>query len=112
MIYGNGAVINEPEDEMIDPTVVNNNQNFQMVFGNNKKKQFGDSISTAGSFSKSKQNTLHQKEAEEPVLKITDFKLGKKLGAGKFGEVFIAQHKSNQPMQRWQMALTLWLTVP
>ena len=28
-------------------------------------------------------------------MKVEDFKLGRKLGAGKFGEVFIAQHKKS-----------------
>lgn len=28
-------------------------------------------------------------------MKIEDFKIGRKLGAGKFGEVFLAQHKKS-----------------
>jgi aurora kinase len=35
------------------------------------------------------------KEVEDNSIKIDDFKLGRKLGAGKFGEVFIARHKKS-----------------
>ena len=62
-----------------------------MVFFNKKKTKYNDSVSTAGSFSKVKPVKL----IEDTSMKIEDFKLGRKLGAGKFGEVFLAQHKKS-----------------
>jgi aurora kinase len=35
------------------------------------------------------------KEKEERGMAIADFVLGKKLGSGKFGEVFVARHRKS-----------------
>jgi hypothetical protein len=55
-----------------------------MVFFN--KPKFKESLSTQASFSKDK-----SKEKERKGLNIYEFQLGKKMGAGKFGEVFVAR---------------------
>lgn len=40
-------------------------------------------------------HTHKKKEEESSGMSIYDFALGKKLGSGKFGEVFIAKHKKS-----------------
>lgn len=56
-----------------------------MVFMN--KPKFNESLSTQTSFSSEKVN-----HKNENFLNISEFELGKKLGAGKFGEVFVAKY--------------------
>jgi hypothetical protein len=46
-------------------------------------------------FSKNKNQVpspiVKPKESEEPSIKIEDFELSRKLGSGKFGQVFLAR---------------------
>lgn len=55
-----------------------------MVFLN--KSKLKESLSTEGSFTKQKSQKKGPKD-----LNIYDFQIGKKLGNGKFGEVFVAK---------------------
>jgi hypothetical protein len=56
-----------------------------MVFLN--KSNYSETMSTAASIPKIKIK-------EETGVSINDFTLGKKLGSGKFGEVFVARYTS------------------
>lgn len=52
------------------------------------KSPYSETMSTASSHSKVKKG-----EDSSDGMAIGDFVLGKKLGSGKFGEVFVARHK-------------------
>jgi aurora kinase len=49
-----------------------------------------ETVSTASSHS-----NKGKEEQDKNCLMISDFVLGKKLGSGKFGEVFVARHKKS-----------------
>ncbi|MCB0371272.1 MAG: hypothetical protein KDD45_18105 [Bdellovibrionales bacterium] len=54
------------------------------------KSPYSETMSTSSSRTKSKDKIEKQQH-----LKISDFALGKKLGEGKFGAVFVAQHRQS-----------------
>lgn len=62
-----------------------NNDIFAKIFLT--KSPYSETMSTASSHSNK------AKEEEDRGIAIVDFVLGKKLGSGKFGEVFVARHK-------------------
>ncbi len=84
MIYGSESY-KETGEELNETTMEENNEIFEMVFFN--KPKFNESFSTQASFSKDK-----SKEKDKNSLNIYEFHLGKKMGAGKFGEVFVARY--------------------
>lgn len=54
-----------------------------MVFLN--KSKINETVSTTASFNKPRPSVKIEKPEDISSLKVTDFHLGRKLGAGKFG---------------------------
>lgn len=82
-IYDNESFKEEPESQ---PTTPSSNDIFSKLFI--AKTNYSETMSTASSHS-------NKTDREEPRIAIADFVLGKKLGSGKFGEVFVARHRKS-----------------
>lgn len=82
LIYDTESFKEEPES--LPPSTPSSNDIFAKIFL--AKSPYSETMSTASSHS-------HKAEKEERGMGIADFVLGKKLGSGKFGEVFVARHR-------------------
>jgi hypothetical protein len=89
MIYGNESY-KEKYEEDFPTSVESNNDLFSMVFLNKTKKTENNSPPPV-SFTKAKSSTKIEQLPEDNAMTVKDFDLGRKLGAGKFGEVYLAR---------------------
>jgi hypothetical protein len=86
LIYDTESFKEEPEG-LPSSSSHSNNDIFAKLFFN--KSPYSETVLTISSHSRK------QLEEEQVQMDISDFVLGKKLGSGKFGEVFVARHKQS-----------------